>query len=281
LQAGTYSASVDRRLLGALWPAAAVSGCAVTVASGMTVNIAAGIVAVPTGNSTGSMLCTTDAVEQVTLAAAPASGSNRYDLVVCQARGNDVDGGANNDFIFANVTGTAAASPTVPAVPANAVALAQIYVPGASASVTAGNITDTRILTIPPVGRHTLGYAQATASQGSITTGSDLTGLTVTFSTAGGRRVKLSGQIVAQSTAAGDYARLDTTDGAGTILQNLQTYMPGTAAVGMVSSVCLTPAAGIVTYKLRLVRSLGTGTLTMVAAGVTPAFILAEDLGPL
>lgn len=141
LQAGSYAAGVDRRLIGALWPSAAVSGCAVTFASAMTVNIAAGQVAVPTSNGTGSLLCSSDAVEQVTLAAAPGSGTNRIDLVVCQARGNDVDGGSNNDFLFAAVTGTPAASPAAPAVPANAVALARILVPGGSAAITPANIT--------------------------------------------------------------------------------------------------------------------------------------------
>jgi hypothetical protein len=100
--------------------------------------------AVPTQNSTGSTLCVSDNVEQVTLAAAPASGNNRIDLIICQPRGNDLDGGSNNDFIFTSVTGTAAASPTVPPTPPGALTLAQIYVPGGSASVTAGNITDVR-----------------------------------------------------------------------------------------------------------------------------------------
>jgi hypothetical protein len=144
LQAGSYAASVDRRLLGAIWPVGGVSGCAVTVSSAMTLNIAAGQVAVPTQNNTGSTLCSSDATEQVTLAAAPGSGTNRYDLVICQPRGNDLDGGANNDFIFTTVTGTAAATPTVPAVPAGALAIAQVYVPGGSASVTPTNITDRR-----------------------------------------------------------------------------------------------------------------------------------------
>lgn len=144
LQAGTYAASADRRLLGALWPAAASTGCAVSVQAGMTVNVAAGQVAVPSQNNTGSTLCSSDAVETVTLAAAPGAGTNRIDLVICQPRGNDLDGGANTDFLFTNVTGTPAASPTVPATPAGSVALAQILVPGGSASVSAGNITDVR-----------------------------------------------------------------------------------------------------------------------------------------
>jgi len=145
LQQGSYAASVDRRALALSFPNPTVNtGCAVSVASGMTLNIGAGICAIPTGNNTGTVVCASDATEQVTLAAAPASGSNRYDLVVCQARGNDLDGGANNDFLFTNVTGTAAASPSVPATPTNALSLAQVYIPGGSASVTAGNVTDVR-----------------------------------------------------------------------------------------------------------------------------------------
>jgi hypothetical protein len=144
LQAGSYAASVDRRLMGSIWPNAASTGCLVTLASGMTVNIAQGTVAVPTQNATGSTLCVSDAIEQVTLAGAPGSGSNRYDLVICQPRGNDLDAGSNNDFIFTTVTGVALASPVVPPVPAGAVALAQIYIPGGSAAITAGNIVDRR-----------------------------------------------------------------------------------------------------------------------------------------
>lgn len=146
LQQGTYAASVDRRLIGFVFPTGAVAGCKVSVASGMTVNIAAGQVAVPTQNNTGATLCSSDATEQVALTAAPAAGQNRYDVIVCQPRGNDLDGGGNNDFVFTVVTGTAAASPTVPTVPAGQYALAQIYVPGGSASVTTGNITDRRNL---------------------------------------------------------------------------------------------------------------------------------------
>lgn len=145
LQAGSYAASVDRRLLGALWPTPASAGCAVTTASsGMTVNIAAGQVAVPTQNNTGTTLCSSDAVEQVTISAAPGAGLNRIDLIICRPRGNDLDGGANTDFIFDYVTGAAAATPTVPATPAGTVALAQIAVPGGSASIAAGSITDVR-----------------------------------------------------------------------------------------------------------------------------------------
>jgi hypothetical protein len=144
LQQSSYAASVDRRLMGALWPAGAVSGCAVSPASGMTVNIATGQIAVPTQNGTGATLCTSDAVEQVTLTAAPGAGLNRYDWIICQPRGNDLDGGANNDFIFDKVTGTPAASPVAPPIPAGAFPIAIILVPALSASITTANTIDWR-----------------------------------------------------------------------------------------------------------------------------------------
>jgi hypothetical protein len=110
----------------------------------MQVVIAAGQVAVPTPNNTGTTLCTSDAPENVTLTAAPASGNNRIDLIVCQARGNDLDGGVNNDFVFVAVAGVVAATPTVPAIPAGAVAVAQVYVGGGVSAIALANITDLR-----------------------------------------------------------------------------------------------------------------------------------------
>jgi hypothetical protein len=121
----------------------------------MVLNIAAGQVAVPVG-LLQSVLCTSTAVETVTLDPAPPSGTNRIDLVVCEARSADW-GGANEDFIFTKVNGAQASSPVAPAVPAQSVAIAQVYVAGGSASVTAANITDRRGagLTVPtlPAGR--------------------------------------------------------------------------------------------------------------------------------
>jgi hypothetical protein len=149
LQAGSYPASVDRRLVAALWTPAA-QGCIVTPASAMTVNVSAGVCAVPTQNGTGSTLCTSDAVEQVTLTA--ANGSNpRIDLVTCHPRANELDGGGNTDFIFDFVTGVPAASPVAPSTPAGQLAVAQILVPTGSAAVTAANITDIRPALLNPI----------------------------------------------------------------------------------------------------------------------------------
>src|SRR5215469_13914055 len=144
LQSGSYAASVDRLLIGALWPGVSINGLAVSFASGMTVNIATGQAAVPTSNNTGTVLCSSDGVEQVVLAAAPASGTSRIDIVTIQPRGADLDGGSFNDFIFSSITGAAAATPSAPPIPAGQAGLAQILIPGGSAAITPGNITDIR-----------------------------------------------------------------------------------------------------------------------------------------
>ncbi len=136
-----YPATLDRRLLGALWPNGGVTGMAVTAAgASMNLNIAIGAAAVPDATVTGAAyLCPSDAVESVTLAAAPPSGQDRIDVVTVQPRE-----GANIDWIVNVVQGTASATPVAPTVPAGQLALAQVRVTGGSASVSQAQITDLR-----------------------------------------------------------------------------------------------------------------------------------------
>lgn len=186
IQAASYGAAQDRRLIAALWPGPASSGCAVVPVSAMTVQVQAGQVAVPTQNNSGTTLCTSDAAEQVTLTASAAQP--RIDLITCHPRGTDLDGGTNNDFIFDFVTGTPAASPTVPATPAGQVALAQIAVGAGVASIVAGNITDVRPggLAMPGM-PGTAVAARAPLSQISAVAGQTvLPPAAATFDTAGG-----------------------------------------------------------------------------------------------
>lgn len=155
LQQGSYAASVDRRLIAALWPAAAMNGGAVSPGTAMAVNIAPGYVAIPVQSGATTALCAWDAVESVALNPAPGAGLNRIDVIYAQARGNDIDSGSNNDFIFNVLTGTAAASPVAPSpLPNNSVAVAQVFVPAQSANVTAANITQSHLpsAAVPPAG---------------------------------------------------------------------------------------------------------------------------------
>lgn len=124
-----------------------------------------------------------------------------------------------------------------------------------------------------------IGYAEVVASQGTITTAVDLTGLTVTVTVGTSRRIRITGHIRVNSTVAGDYCRLDICDGASTILGQGQQQI-GASNEAVYATLVLTPTAGAKTYKLMLSRSVGTGSLTMNASANGPAYILVEDLGP-
>jgi hypothetical protein len=146
---------VDRRLIGALWPTGRSTGAAVTpTGTGMSVQAAPGSVAVPAPNQTGSVLCAWDAPEVVNLNPSPPAGTNRIDLIVCQANGQDIDGGTVDAFVITFTAGAdaPAGSEVAPAVPAGAVALAQVSVKGGAAAIVAGDITDARPgnLAVPP-----------------------------------------------------------------------------------------------------------------------------------
>lgn len=125
----------------------------------------------------------------------------------------------------------------------------------------------------------TLGYAQVTASQGSITTEVDLTGLTVTVTLVAGRRIRLTGLVRAQSTVADDVFRLSIKEGS-TLIQALDRIMrPANTDVTVDGSVVINPSAGSHTYKLTGQRIVGTGTQQVSAATGFIAFILCEDIG--
>lgn len=110
-----------------------VSGCAVTAqgSPNMTVAVGAGSVAV---NAAAA------AVSGGNVTIAAANGSNpRFDLIVVN------DAGAKSA-----VTGSAAADPVFPAIPANSVVLAAIYVPAADAAINANQIVDKRVFVPNP-----------------------------------------------------------------------------------------------------------------------------------
>jgi len=125
----------------------------------------------------------------------------------------------------------------------------------------------------------TLGYAQVTANQGSITTVVDLTSLTVTATLVAGRRIRITGQCLFQSTVADDTVELRIMEG-GTQLTQIDVIARVASITATAhGSVILTPTAASHTYKLSALRASGTGTVTMTAGATFPAYILVEDIG--
>lgn len=156
LQSNTYTASIDRRLGGALWPSGGVSGLLASAPGGtMTLSFTAGSAAVPSTNNTGSTLCSSDATDTLVLPAPPVSGANfRYELIIVRPRGTDLDGGGNNDWIFDHVASTEVPSPAIPATPAGTLAIATVFLRGGTSAITPSDVVDRRppqLLTqIPP-----------------------------------------------------------------------------------------------------------------------------------
>jgi hypothetical protein len=122
--------------------------------------------------------------------------------------------------------------------------------------------------------------AVATANQATITTITDLTSCTITFTAIGNRRYKITGEVTLQTTVASDVGALVISDGSNTQVQKRGAFLSTAAGASIPATIVVTPAAGSVTYKLRVLRDAGSGTLTAVATASQPNLIRIEDIGP-
>jgi hypothetical protein len=120
-----------------------------------------------------------------------------------------------------------------------------------------------------------------TMSQSLITTATDLTGATVTWTAIANRNYKITYQTYATSTVANAPGTVTLNNGA-TILQYATTNLIGSASGATINGLYVgTFSAGSVTLKL--VGSLGaggTGTVFFQSVATLPTFILVEDIGP-
>jgi len=128
----------------------------------------------------------------------------------------------------------------------------------------------------------TVGYAQVTANQGSIsTTLIDLTGLTVTWVAVTGRRYRTSCYFNMIGNTAADIGEVLITDAVPTQLSAaVPPPINTTYAWSSGCSVVESGLSGSRTRKLMVRRIGGAGLLTVNASAITPAYILVEDIGP-
>ena len=141
---------------------------------------------------------------------------------------------------------------------------------------TAGNILTAAQMNRLPWG--IIGYAQATANQTGITTETNVTGLSVTFTADSTRYYKTTIYTFSalQNTAAG-YAEFRITDGSNVQKQNGVIYQAAGVQAPMCVSVVETGLSGSVTRKARALT--GAGTLLLAASSTAPMFIVIEDIG--
>lgn len=150
LQNGSHTAENDRLSMQALYATTGIIGASSLAVTqngtpNMSVNIASGWAAIvgTYQSNMGVYTVYNDATANNAIATANPS-LPRIDLV-CLTVSDAFYSGSTNTVAVNVVTGTAAASPTVPATPANSIALAQIAVGAAVTSILTANITDLRV----------------------------------------------------------------------------------------------------------------------------------------
>ena len=176
LQQGSHTAEDDRLRQQAIFGNTGVIGpesllVSASTPAAMSVSVAAGWAAIigTTQANMGVYVCFNDAATTVAIAAADATNP-RIDLV-CVVVNDAYYSGLINDVEFKVVTGTPAASPAVPATPANALVLAQVAVAAAATTIVAANITDKRApVTVTPILKspQEVWTVSATAATGAI-----------------------------------------------------------------------------------------------------------------
>lgn len=132
-----------------------LSGCAVTgIASGWAYNVAAGHVVTSRSATDGAVLMAVNGVtstpapvlaDGVTAGStsAPVSGS-RWEIIWIRQRDLD-NADADNNAVLGVTQGTASGSPTKPAIPAGALALAESLVLAGAANTASGSVTITNV----------------------------------------------------------------------------------------------------------------------------------------
>jgi hypothetical protein len=122
-------------------------------------------------------------------------------------------------------------------------------------------------------------YTQTTTVIGGITTVVDI--VTATWTALASRYYKITGYATTTSTVAGDEIDVLLTDNTPTTIQLARQRIGGTGSLYLFHSpmIVIQPGAGSKTYRLRILRSSGTGTVTHTPVATDPAFILVEDIG--
>lgn len=121
--------------------------------------------------------------------------------------------------------------------------------------------------------------ASKTSQQVGITTVTDITGLSVTFTALSGRRYEISLECLLFSTAAADIAQVQITDSSNNVKSLAQVSCLNGFGLSARCSFDLTGVSGSQTYKVRLVRVGGTGTLIFDCGATYPAVLRANDVG--
>ena len=136
-----------------------------------------GAVVGTTQTNMGTYIIYNDANTVLTIAAANPSNP-RIDLV-CATVSDSYYTGTSNTVAFSVITGTPAASPVAPTLPANSISLATVTVGAGVTQILTANITDTRVAAGSNIGLSSTGtYTVANLTATSALQGATITGTT-------------------------------------------------------------------------------------------------------
>ena len=160
MQNAVYPAGVDRVLIEALFPAAAVQGdnelkvAPRALGANMSVDVGPGraVIAGTDAPGQGNYLCRSHDIENLAIGAAPGAGLARIDTVVARVYDDALIGGAVHAWALEVIEGVAAAAPAAPGLPPSCLPLANVAVASGLAAVVAAQITDRRAVR-PGLGR--------------------------------------------------------------------------------------------------------------------------------
>lgn len=163
--AGTVPANVHRMIHAATFLRAGAAGVSgqvsarsgmlgtnslkVSPSSGLTLTISSGAMVLQgSGTTQGAYVLVNSADDTVTLAAANATLARKDAVVARVFDTTDGVSGNGNQWLISAITGTPAASPSLPSLPTDAVLLGEINVAANASSLVAGNIVDRRVFTV-------------------------------------------------------------------------------------------------------------------------------------
>jgi len=217
-----------------------------------------------------------------TVPAAPGSGLSRIDIIWIRHPSNG-ENGDTTSAPFAGVTcGTAASSPTAPALPAGAFELARNTMTSAATSTasTGNTIAQTAPSTAAAGGgiRRLVAPAVVSANQGPVSTTESqvLTSGSTQVRSPGGQ-VRLTLRMIVSGTVANDSFRFRVRDGsvAGTELTSMYVTITNTTHTSALHIDSVAISAGVArTLYVTVQRSLGTGSITILPA---TTLIVDED----
>jgi hypothetical protein len=169
-------AAGDRRLITRMFRATGVidkaaGHLAVTqraTGANMSVDVAVGACVIPGTDvaNQGSVFCDSDAVVNVAVNAAPGAGTSRIDRIYAKWNDADVLGGTSS-WTISYAAGTAAGSPSAPALPASSIPLAQFTIVSGETTIETGQITDQRTQAVLAAGTIVAEYTTPSQSVGN------------------------------------------------------------------------------------------------------------------